>query len=348
MSSSGYNMRKCRRYVLALIALVVSVYVLASVRSLSSQEPKTPSRVLLAGNFLARTSTPSSFSRNTSFTALPWSFREERLDMMCKSSRKCCSVQTLTPAEKRVLYQHILVNDKFKFLYCFVPKVACSNWKRVLKVIDGYLNNSDWYSKMDHNVGLTHLSDLSEQEAEHRLENYYKFTFVREPLTRLLSAYRNKFGEKFPAFMKRYGVKIVKRYRPNAESNPTGDDVTFSEYLQYLIEEDVNKMDMHWAPMHELCQPCAVNYDFVGTFENLDADVEYVLKQTGADQVVHFPNRQKYYKPTTQNVLWEELSKVPRIYINDIVSKYALDFALFSYPVQKFEDKVNSSHISAR
>jgi dermatan 4-sulfotransferase 1 len=38
-----------------------------------------------------------------------------------------------------------------------------------------------------------------------------------------------------------------------------GDDVTFSEFVRYLLDEDVERKNEHWMPIYNLCQPCAVS-----------------------------------------------------------------------------------------
>ncbi|XP_044309754.1 carbohydrate sulfotransferase 14 isoform X2 [Varanus komodoensis] len=182
--------------------------------------------------------------------------RNRTIRTMCGQKNMPQSVWDLPAGQRRTALKHILVSDKHRFLYCYVPKVACSNWKRILKVLDGALESVNMKLKMDHKRDLLFLSDMKPDEIRYRLKHYFKFIFVRDPMERLLSAYRNKFGE-IKEYQLKYGVEIVKRYRKNPGKS-TGDDVTFSEFLQYLLDEEVERMNEHWMPIYNLCQPCAV------------------------------------------------------------------------------------------
>ncbi|KAM4013659.1 carbohydrate sulfotransferase 14 isoform 2-T2 [Anomaloglossus baeobatrachus] len=256
--------------------------------------------------------------------------RNRTLRRVCGQER-ARSVWALPPAPRRTLLRHIIVNDKYKLLYCYVPKVACSNWKRVLKVLDGRLGSVDVRLKMDHRNDLVFLADLSAEQIRHRLQHYYKVLFVREPLERLLSAYRNKFGE-IKEYQQRYGQEIVRRYRqPEAAAASKGDDVTFPEFLQYLLDEDEEKMNEHWMPIYQLCQPCAVPYDFIGTYERLREDANRVLDAINAPGYIQFPERQAWYKPVTKETLHYFLCNTPQGLIRQLLPKYIMDYSLFAY-----------------
>ncbi|XP_029470674.1 carbohydrate sulfotransferase 14 [Rhinatrema bivittatum] len=239
------------------------------------------------------------------------------------------SIWDLSAVQRKTVLKHILVNDKYQFLYCYVPKVACSNWKRVLKVLTGELENVDVNIKMDHKKGLVFLADLQPDEIRYRLEHYFKFLFVRNPMDRLLSAYRNKFGE-VKEYQQKYGVEIVKRYRKNP-GRTKGDDVTFSEFLRYLLDEDVERMNEHWMPVYNLCQPCAITYDFIGSYERLKEDADHVLDQVKAPAFLQFPERQAWYKPVTKEMQQYFLCKTPPGLVKELMPKYILDFSLFAY-----------------
>lgn len=98
---------------------------------------------------------------------------------------------------------HILIDHHHKLLYCYVPKIACTNWKRVLMVLTGRSNASnlvDISATLAHDVNSTlSLPELSENDAQHCLNSYINFLMVRHPFERLLSAYRNKFENSHPS-----------------------------------------------------------------------------------------------------------------------------------------------------
>ncbi|XP_056402826.1 carbohydrate sulfotransferase 14 [Hyla sarda] len=253
--------------------------------------------------------------------------RNRTMSRVCENMPR--SVWALPPGQRRTLLRHIIVSDKYRLLYCYVPKVACSNWKRVLKVLDGSLDSIHTKLKMDHKSDLVFLADLPSDQVRYRLQHYYKFLFVRDPLERLLSAYRNKFGE-IKEYQQRYGMEIVRRYRKDPTGSK-GDDVTFSEFVRYLLDEDVEKMNEHWMPISNLCQPCAVPYQYIGTYERLRQDASQVLDTIGAPPYIQFPERQAWYKPVTKETLRYFLCNTPQGLIRELLPKYVLDYSLFAY-----------------
>ncbi|XP_032043806.1 carbohydrate sulfotransferase 14 [Aythya fuligula] len=281
----------------------------------------------------------SELARRVGGREVPGDFDHEVLrDIRNRTIRSVCgqramprSVWELPAGQRRTLLRHLLVSDKYRFLYCYVPKVACSNWKRILKVLDGALESVDVKLKMDHKSDLVFLGDMKPEEINYRLKNYYKFIFVRNPAERLLSAYRNKFGE-IKEYQLKYGVEIVRRYRKNGGKS-AGDDVTFSEFLRYLLDEDVEKMNEHWMPIYNLCQPCAVRYDFIGSYERLNEDANHVLEKVQAPSFIRFPERQSWYKPVTAETLHYYLCNTQQKLIKELLPKYILDFSLFAYPL---------------
>uniref|UniRef100_A0A7M4FPQ4 Carbohydrate sulfotransferase n=1 Tax=Crocodylus porosus TaxID=8502 RepID=A0A7M4FPQ4_CROPO len=232
--------------------------------------------------------------------------RNRTIRTVCGHRNMPGSVWQLPAAQRRTALKHILV-------------------------LDGALESVDVKVKMDHKSDLFFLSDMKPAEINYRLKHYYKFIFVRNPMERLLSAYRNKFGE-IKEYQLKYGVEIVKRYRKNAGKS-TGDDVTFSEFLQYLLDEEPERMNEHWMPIYNLCQPCAVRYDFIGSYETLNTDANHVLEQVQAPSFIQFPERQSWYKPVTAETLHYYLCKVQRGLIKELLPKYILDFSLFAYPL---------------
>ncbi|KAI2567679.1 CHST11 isoform 3, partial [Pan troglodytes] len=110
-----------------------------------------------------------------------------------------CRANSATSRKRRVLtpndLKHLVVDEDHELIYCYVPKVACTNWKRLMMVLTGRGKYSDPMeipaNEAHVSANLKTLNQYSIPEINHRLKSYMKFLFVREPFERLVSAYRN-------------------------------------------------------------------------------------------------------------------------------------------------------------
>ncbi|XP_029102200.1 carbohydrate sulfotransferase 11-like isoform X2 [Scleropages formosus] len=265
--------------------------------------------------------------------------RRELLKEACRSHTK--KRRVLIPEDLK----HLIVDDKHKMLYCYVPKVACTNWKRVLMVLTGKGHHSDPLkipANEAHVPGnLRTLSEYPTSEINRRLRSYLKFIFVREPFERLVSAYRNKFTRRYNnAFHKRYGTKIIRRHRadPQPEALERGDDVSFEEFVYYLVDPHTQReepFNEHWERIHSLCHPCLIHYDVIGKYETLEQDSRYVLQLAGVDSQVQFPTTGKHTR-TTGDMAAQFFNNISPFYQRKLYNLYRMDFLLFNYSVPSY------------
>ncbi|XP_006816179.1 carbohydrate sulfotransferase 11-like [Saccoglossus kowalevskii] len=278
-------------------------------------------------------SVTTQLARHTSTTASPadaikeygyrhvtlWTYNE-RLALL----KAQCSVSSSTRLPSDVL-QRLIVDDVYEFIYCVVQKVASGNWKTALSELKMHYTDEKWKPNLrDFNMGLPTLKEYSPQQIQYRLENYFKFIFVRHPLERMLSAYRDRFerndkGRLIPQWENIHSLK------------------SFVHYLKETVAKEREDLNIHWRPIANLCQPCEVTYDFIGHYETLDDDVNYIFSAYELSSVINFGSHPSYATGSSNRTIlrkyYANLSSGDMLFLHKL---YSSDFELFGYSKDSF------------
>ncbi|XP_067105479.1 carbohydrate sulfotransferase 8-like [Osmerus mordax] len=241
----------------------------------------------------------------------------------------------------RTIMQHhvsrIYVEDNYKILFCEVPKAGCTNWKRILLVLDGLASSTQIHHEKVHNSVLRTLNTFQQKDITKRLQTYTKMLVVREPLQRLVSAYRDKFENPNVYYHPRFGIPIISKYRANASKDAlmTGHGVTFQEFIQYLL--DVYRpvgMDIHWESVNQLCHPCLLDYDFIGKFENIEEEADFLLRMMGAPGNLTLPtfkDKNPDDERTSMHVTHQYFAQINASDIQRVYDYYYMDYLMFNF-----------------
>ncbi|CAL8349994.1 unnamed protein product [Merluccius merluccius] len=260
--------------------------------------------------------------------------RQKLMKEICAKYKSSIS-RTVTPND----VSHIYVENKYKLLYCEVPKAGCSNWKRILIVLAGKAADTQSlkHDAVHYGNHLNTLTSYNRQDIMQRLKSYTKIAFVREPLERLVSAYRDKLESPNTYYHSLFGKPIIAKYRANAskEALSSGNGVTFPEFVQYLL--DVHRpvgMDIHWEPANQLCNPCLLDYQFIGKFENMEEEANFLLRQMGAPSNLTMPtskDRNPESERTTKELTQKYFSQVSAWERQRLYDFYYMDYLMFNY-----------------
>uniref|UniRef100_A0A8C6WM44 Carbohydrate sulfotransferase n=1 Tax=Neogobius melanostomus TaxID=47308 RepID=A0A8C6WM44_9GOBI len=216
-------------------------------------------------------------------------------DSRRKTLQDVCSRYQPDVLSRRVSQRQVsrvYVEDRHRLLYCEVPKSGCSNWKRVLMVLNGRARSTGDIPHEQAHYGnkLQRLEAYDQAGIAKRLDTYARVLFVREPFERLVSAFRDKFESPNSYYHPVFGRPIISKYRANATRAAlrTGAGVTFREFVRYLL--DVKRpvgMDIHWEPVSQMCSPCLMRYSFIGKFENLEKEANFLLRNIGQNVLLN-------------------------------------------------------------
>ena len=150
--------------------------------------------------------------------------------------------------------------------FCGIEKTASTTWKNIFHAMRKRMEKRGI-------KGVEHTDEISKD---------VPFFFVREPYSRLLSAYVDKFFTPNSYFFE-YGQHIVKKFRqkPSQLSLRCGHDTTFSEFIKYFINAQMTgeRKEGHFFPSHEHCGVCRIPYKYIGHLDTISQDMPYILNR---------------------------------------------------------------------
>uniref|UniRef100_A0A3P9HKS2 Carbohydrate sulfotransferase n=1 Tax=Oryzias latipes TaxID=8090 RepID=A0A3P9HKS2_ORYLA len=291
----------------------------------------------------------------SAFAALRSTKKQDlRKDLLRKH---CAGVNQSLDDLKDTDLKNFIVDDKHGIIYCYIPKVACTNWKRTLVA----LNYSEPYPdpmSFEHNwvhdsERFQYLNDFPKIDVylfllQAKLKHYTKFMFVRDPFVRLISAYRDKMLNYNQYFYEGYVRLILLLYKKQTKmtynhkvAKKEGLQPSFYEFIQYILDPRTEKkepFEPHWRQMHRLCHPCLIEYDFVGHQESLQEDAQELLKMLKLEDDIKFPP--SYENMTSGNSVMDWFQSVPLEDRRMLYRIYEKDFLLFGYrrPTELLDD----------
>ncbi|CAI7920566.1 unnamed protein product [Closterium sp. NIES-54] len=216
--------------------------------------------------------------------------------------RPICDSLPLLPLTQQKLARFTIIEESLKLVYCAIPKVACNSWLMWLRARLGLPNPEDPLLALNEKEwGLHELAlDFTEEQAIRLMTrlDFFKFSFVRNPFSRIASAYSNKLVRTDRPKLKTGTGWGTRQYWSNvffhavkpmyeAVKDSTGL-VSFPDFVRLvgkLLASHRADMDRHLAPQEDICALGSIKYDFVGRFERLEEDVKTVVDRFGGEHL---------------------------------------------------------------
>jgi hypothetical protein len=170
------------------------------------------------------------------------------------------------------------VDDRRRVAYFETPKVACTSIKKYMQ--DQYVGAEIALENRNlvHNRALSPLKQLralpdDDVEAVF-FGDYRRFAFVRDPFTRVLSAYLDKIVT---------NQWERDRHLPRLGFAPT-DQVPFDRFLAAIAAVPDAKRDIHFASQFSLLLRLEIEFAFVGRFETFGEDFARLQRDFYGDE----------------------------------------------------------------
>ena len=201
---------------------------------------------------------------------------------------------------------------KLNCAYIEVPKVCCTTIKAMMQAVELDCSAGELSLAQIHNRDASPLLNF-DSLVEAGIGDYRTFTFVRNPYTRIYSAYKDKL--------------VDNQWEKNRRAENLGfsaeEDIPFLEFLRVIRDRSQQSMDIHWLSQSAILEDRTI--DFIGRFEQFDNDYYIIASALGLP-----PDTESRitHSTGTGNSILRRLCREEISIINEI---YERDFSSFNY-----------------
>lgn len=248
----------------------------------------------------------------------------------------------LDPQTEKKLGYLSFVGESHKFIYVATPKAACCTIKNIIyelekkeipSQIPGVRN-----IHLRTGTGIKSLMSYSESLIETMLrdDTYTRFAVVRNPYSRVTSAWANKIHQKAPAY-RDLQRKISTALGIDPETPPS-----FKAFIQWLTStQSPQDCDLHWRPVSNILMHDLIEYHYIVHTEKLEIELKPVLTRIGVEEsseILLKRHTANESLPLNWEILYDEETAQ---FVYDFFSE---DFIRYGYSVDSWKVASNIDH----
>ncbi len=187
-----------------------------------------------------------------------------------------------TPLADRIVLDHMVSTKIPKLVFTKNSKAACTSVAHAMYLVS---TGSQYDGKIHQEAEILSQgrSHWNNSLARRGMPDYKSFTFVRHPIDRLESAFRNFVIERrnlsliyHAAGFEAFGYSKDKSENENLDA--------FLDYVEASLAASRLRTDRHWRRQVDNIGWGRFDYDFIGKVENLQEDLRKLFGMAGVDQ----------------------------------------------------------------
>ena len=242
---------------------------------------------------------------------------------------------------KKLIFVHVYKTGGSSITSLLAPYIS-ENFRHKKVRTSGDNWQSNWhFDRRQHSKFADGLAFLDKSGVDVNLDEYFKFIFVRNPYSWILSMWNNFYGSPYKNLPQtwenklKFAVRALINKKLDSqyfyEMYPDGEFNNFILFINQIVNHNPQLIDKVWGATDQysfLQNNRNIEFDFIGRFENLHSDLQKIGARTNTEQLSQLPKQShSTYKRNRQDYLSYYNSQSIEI-VNQL---FARDFKAFNY-----------------